>query len=95
MATFYCAMDNIYFPDWAVCLHEYGDTEGLTDEDVKAYEAFMDQIGNQVNKIVDGPFYSFTLEIDYDDDCGFIHHPAFGLACNCYRAKVWVFFNER
>lgn len=60
MAQFYCLMDNIYFPEWAVCLHEYGDTEGLTD-----------------------------------DGCGFIHHPAFGLACNCYKAKVWVFANER
>lgn len=95
MAYFYCLMDNIYFPEWAVCLHEYGDTEGLTDDDLRAYESFMNSVGHQAEKFVDGPFYNFIIEIDTDDDCVFIHHPAFGLACNCYKAKVWVFAKER
>lgn len=42
MSKFECIIDNILFPEWTVGIHEYGLTEGLTDEDVSEYESFIE-----------------------------------------------------
>lgn len=86
MSKFECIMDNILFPDWAGCLHDYGETEGLTDEDISDYETFVEDV---IEECTRRGYESITISVDYDDDKGFRHYPAFGLATYCYGCSVW------
>lgn len=78
--------DEIDFPVWAVCLHEYGDTEGCTDQDIKDYDSWRDSI---LDPLYDMGYDNLLLEIKWEEDPYFSHSPCFGLPCDCYQAFVW------
>lgn len=86
MGKFVEIFDNILFPEWAIGLHEYGLTEGLSDEDISEYEAFIEDV---IEECVRLGYKNITIDVNYDDDRGFCHEPEFGLACNCYGCSVW------
>lgn len=87
MSKFIKIMDNILFPEWAVGIHDYGLTEGLSDEDISEYEAFIEYV---VGECIQLGYRNIHIGVNYDDDRGFCHNPEFGLPCNCYGCSVWA-----
>ena len=60
-------------PDWATCYLYYDDASGLSEEDIKLCDEFVEKLRKQ----------GCILVCPKDDgDGGFTWHPAFGLACN-------------
>ena len=67
------------FPEYMVTYAYYGDMDGVTDEDIDAYEKWRKRNG-----------FGSLLGIDTDMESHFSSHPAFGLACNVVSATFSV-----
>lgn len=86
MSKFERLVDRINFPMWAVCLHEYGDQDGCTEQDVQDYDQWRDSV---LDPLYDQGYDCLLISIGCDDEPYFSHSPAFGLPCDCFRAFVW------
>ena len=86
MSKFEPLVDGINFPEWAVCLHEYGEQEGCTEQDIKEYEQWRDSV---LDALYDHGYDYLLIDIKWDEEPYFSNSPCFGLPCDCFRAFVW------
>lgn len=61
-------------PQWAVCYLAYGDDTGITDEDKKLVDDFVDELNKDGWRLCEAPIEG--------SENSFCSHPAFGLACD-------------
>lgn len=74
---------EIKFPSWAACAYYNGDTSGMSDEDISIFEQWEESLKNRYPEHND-----ITLDIgEFEPD--FEPFPEFGLASDCYAAKLW------
>lgn len=79
-------------PDWALCYIEYGDRNGLTDEDIKMIDAFYEsyrKVGMDIQGI-------YPVKDDNNNfESYFSRYPAFGLPCDVVDCDVmYIISNE-
>lgn len=63
------------FPSWSICALEYGDFEGLENEEIKQVNRFAEKYA--------GAYF------EYSSDSHFSNSPEFGLACDCVILTVY------
>lgn len=85
MTEFIKLSDRIDFPQWASCLHEYGDIGGLSEESVQKYEEWLNSIQRYYESL---GVSSVSVHIT-DREVGFVCYPAFGESAMCVEAEVW------
>ena len=90
MSKFECIMDNILFPEWAVGIHEYGLTEGLTEDDVSEYESFIEDVIEECTRM---GYENIHIQVNYEDDRVFalilnsvLQHSAMAVLCGGVKA---------
>ena len=72
-------------PAWSVCYIEYGDADGLSEEDIDTVDDWM----KSLNKA------GFTeLVFSIGEDTGFHMFPEFGLGCDCVECTINQFAKE-
>jgi len=71
------SFDN--FPSYMACYVMYGDASGVTDEDIKNYEEFLEDENLKGHAVYFG------------DETGFYAYPCFGLGTDCIKATFMDF----
>lgn len=72
-------------PTYAVCYLEYGDSEGLSSDDIENIDDWVKSFSEH---------QSLVFDYDRDDDgdtldASFNTNPDYGLACDTLDAEVW------
>lgn len=79
---------SFYLPVWAISYLVNADPSGLIDEDIQMVDEWVDGFKEA------HPNLSF-ITYDIPEECEFYFAPAFGLACDCVEADVYVHLNTR
>ena len=75
---------NVKLPDYCLSYLINGDNSGLDPKDIKIIDSYMSefyQIAEKTNSHV-------NICLDDNEEPFFTWSPSFGLACNCYNAKI-------
>lgn len=70
-------------PTWALCYIINGDPTGLSDEDIKMIDGFMQKWQVEI-----------VSPLSQDGNASFSHYPAFGLPAEVEECKVDLSFGE-
>lgn len=65
-------------PSYAVCYVEYGNEDGMSEEDIKLCDEWLASLSE-----------GGQLHFEYGEESYFTKSPAFGLACDCVEVKVY------
>lgn len=76
---------DVKLPSYAVCYLINDDDSGITEQDKKLIDDYMQQFYDKADT------YNGSVVIDIgDDEPSFYWKPDFGLACDCYDATITI-----
>ena len=81
---------EVKLPDYSLSYLINGDSSGLNQDDIQNIDSYMEKFYNEADSLKNG-FVNFELD-DYEADSFFTWNPPFGLACNCYEAKILILY---
>lgn len=85
--------NNLKIPDWALSYLVNADDSGITEEDKKLVDDFMqryyDEAENFSQLLGENHYVIFSVD-NYEDEPYFSQLPKFGLACNVQECTILI-----
>lgn len=80
--------NTVNFPDWALCLAEYGEENNINEDDKEAFQAWKKKVERDAR---DGAKkHPISILYSWGEGSYFSQSPAFGLPCNCTQAEILI-----
>ena len=78
-------------PEWAIYFLEYGECDGLTEEEVDMLTALTEEEVDMLTAFIEFNFpMGYTMEVQWDNYNEFDTHPAFGLPTKTYQVDFYT-----